>query len=131
VAGMSAGAAVSQLHAWLAVVAAVVAAAIVVLGVLDAGGWLARSQAKRWLDRAMLALLAVVAVAAVVGPIVLVLVGPPREWLHLVYAAAALAAAPVGRAIAATRAPARMGGWVAVGGLVTLAALLRLWGTGG
>jgi hypothetical protein len=48
-----------------------------------------------------------------------------------VYAAAALAAAPVARAVAAARASSRTGAWVAVGGLVTLAALLRLWGTGG
>lgn len=130
-AAMPAGAALSQVHAWLAVAAAIVAAAIVVLGALDAVRLFTGTTARRWLDRALLVLLAVVAAGAVLGPFVLVLVGPPREWLHLVYAAAALAAAPVARAIAAARAPSRMGGWVAVGGLVTLAALLRLWGTGG
>jgi hypothetical protein len=66
-----------------------------------------------------------------VGPVLVIVMAPPREWLHLVYAAAALAAAPVARAIGAARGSSRLGAWVAVGGLVTLAALLRLWGTGG
>ena len=88
-------------------------------------------RSRRWLDRAIIALLLVTGAAAIVGPLLLIAVGPPREWLHLVYAAAALAAAPAARAIAAARGSSRTGAWVAVGGLVTLAALLRLWGTGG
>jgi hypothetical protein len=75
-------------------------------------------------------LIAVVAAASVVGVIVLVAVGPPREWLHVAYAAAALWTVPVARAVGRTRASTRIGWWVAAGGLVTLAALLRLWGTG-
>jgi hypothetical protein len=121
----------AQLHLALAVAAAIVAAAVVVLGIVDAAGLVTTPRSRRWLDRAILALLLVTAAAAIVGPLVLLVVGPPREWLHLVYAAAALAAAPVARAIAAARGSSRTGAWVAVGGLVTLAALLRLWGTGG
>jgi hypothetical protein len=121
----------AQLHLALAAGAAVVAAGVVVLGVVDAAGVVTADRSKRLLDRGILALLAVTAAAAIVGPLVLLVAGPPREWLHLVYAAAALAAAPVARAIAAARGSSRTGAWVAVGGLVTLAALLRLWGTGG
>jgi hypothetical protein len=121
----------AQLHLALAAGAAVVAAGVVVLGVVDAAGVVTADRSKRLLDRGILALLVVTAAAAIVGPLVLLVAGPPREWLHLVYAAAALAAAPVARAIAAARGSSRTGAWVAVGGLVTLAALLRLWGTGG
>jgi hypothetical protein len=121
----------AQLHLALAVAAAIVAAGIVALGVVDAAGVVTAPRSRRWLDRGILALLVVTAAAAIVGPLVLVVTGPPREWLHLVYAAAALAAAPVARTIAAARGSSRTGAWVAVGGLVTLAALLRLWGTGG
>ena len=121
----------AQLHLALAVGAAVVAAGVVVLGLVDATGVVTADRSKRLLDRGILALLVVTAAAAIVGPLVLLVAGPPREWLHLVYAAAALAAAPVARAIAAARGSSRTGAWVAVGGLVTLAALLRLWGTGG
>jgi hypothetical protein len=128
---MTGGDAFAQLHLALAVATAVVAASVVVLGVVSALGVVTAAFGKRLLDRAILALLVVTAAAAIVGPLVLVLVGPPREWLHLVYAAAALAAAPVARAIGAARGSSRVGAWVAVGGLVTLAALLRLWGTGG
>ena len=128
---MTFGNGLAQLHLALAVAAAVVAAAIVVLGVVDAAGLVTAPRSRRWLDRAIIALLLVTGAAAIVGPLLLIAVGPPREWLHLVYAAAALAAAPVARAVAAARGSSRTGAWVAVGGLVTLAALLRLWGTGG
>jgi hypothetical protein len=128
---MTAGSTVGQLHLWVAIAAAVVAAGVVVLGVVDALGIVTAARGRRWLDRALLALLALLAAAALLGPLVLLLVGPPGEWLHLVYAAAALAAAPVARAIAGSRGSPRIGGWIAGGGLVTLAALLRLWGTGG
>ena len=121
----------APLHLALAVAATAVAVAVVALGFVDAAGLVSAPRSRRWLDLAILALLLVTGAAAIVGPLVLLVVGPPKEWLHLVYAAAALAAAPVARAIAAGRGTSRTGAWVAVGGLVTLAALLRLWGTGG
>jgi hypothetical protein len=128
---MTYGDGLAQLHLALAVATAVVAAGVVVLGVVESAGLVTAARSKRLLDRGILALLVVTAATAVVGPLVLLVAGPPREWLHLVYAAAALAAAPVARAIAGARRSSRTGAWVAVGGLVTLAALLRLWGTGG
>jgi hypothetical protein len=127
---MSDGSALVQLHGWLANATAVVAVAIVAAGASAGLGILTGSRARRWMDRALLVLIAVVAAASVVGVIVLVAVGPPREWLHVVYAAVALWAVPVARAVGRARASTRIGWWVAAGGLVTLAALLRLWGTG-
>jgi len=127
---MPAGSTLAQLHAWIAVVVAVVAALLVALGTLQALGIVRGGSAKLWLDRLILVLLAAVTVACVVGLLVLVLVAPPREWLHLVYAALALAAAPLARYTAARRRSRRLGAWVAGGGLLTLAALLRLCGTG-
>jgi hypothetical protein len=127
---MSAGSGVVQLHALLAIASAVLAAAIVIVGACAGLGLVTAGRGRRWMDRTLLGLIGAVALASVVGVVVLVLVGPPREWLHLVYAAAALWAVPVARAIAGARASTRIGWWVAAGGLVTLAALLRLWGTG-
>lgn len=119
-----------QVHGWLAIATAVIAVVVVVVGALAGLGILTPGRGRRWMDRGLLALIALVAGASVAGVVVLVLVGPPGEWLHLVYAAAALWAVPVARAIAGARASTRIGWWVAAGGLVTLAALLRLWGTG-
>ena len=121
----------AQLHAWLAAGAAVAAAALVIGGVIDTLGVVRPGVAKRWLDRLLLALLGLVTLAAILGPLVLLLVGPPDDWLHLLYAAVVLAAAPIARLIADRRGSARVGAWVATGGLVTLGALLRLWMTGG
>ena len=118
-------------HAWIAAGAAIAAAAMVVVGVVDALGLVPAAGARRWLDRLLLALLALVAATAMLGPLLVVLVRPPADWLHLLYAVLALAAAPTARLIAARRGSARIGAWVAAGGLVTLGALLRLWMTGG
>ncbi|HEX5826423.1 MAG TPA: hypothetical protein VFY23_02800 [Candidatus Limnocylindrales bacterium] len=128
---MGLGTGLAQVHVLLAVATAVVAGLLVVLGLLDATGMLTGARSKRWVDRAILALLALAAATAILGPLIVILVGPPRDWLHLLYAAVAIGAAPVARLEAARRNSTRAGAWVALGGLVTLGALLRLWGTGG
>jgi hypothetical protein len=115
----------------MAVGAAVVAAALGVLGVGVSIAKVPPGRARRWLDRGVLLLLGMVTVAAVVGPVVFLVAGPPGDWLHLLYAAIALGAVPVARALAAWRRSTRMGLWMAVGSLITLGALLRLWMTGG
>ena len=122
---------VAQVHAWVAVGAAVAAAALMVAGVVVTASSTPLGRARRWLDRIVLVLIGLVAVAAVIGPVVLLVVGRPADWLHLVYAAIAIAAAPTARAIAAWRQSTRMGLWMTAGSLVTLGALLRLWVTGG
>ena len=127
---MTADSTLAQLHGWLAVVVAVLAGVLAVLGLLHAFGVARSPAAKRWLDRVILVLIVAVAAAALVGLLVLLFTGPPRDWLHVVYAAVALAAAPLARLEAGRRRSNRLGAWVAVGGLLTLAALLRLWGTG-
>jgi hypothetical protein len=90
---------------------------------------------RRWLvlaDRLILALLALVAVAAALGPVLALGRGAgPADPLHLVYAGVALLAMPALRLEAMRRRSARVGWWVCAGGLVTLGALLRLWATGG
>jgi hypothetical protein len=118
----------AAVHGWIGVLAALLAAAMVVLGVLDGLG---RVHARRGLDRLVLALLAATGVGAIVGIGVLVGVQPPSDGLHLVYGIVAVIAVPVARLIAGMRRSARLGWWLAAGGLVTLGALLRLWATGG
>ena len=128
VTGMAAiGTLFAQLHAWVAIAAAVVTGLLVVLGALDGLGVVA---GKRWLDRLLIALLAILVVAAILGPGIVVGVRPPSDPLHYLYAVVAIGAVPAARYAAGRRAAPRVGWWVAVGGLVTLAALLRLWGTG-
>jgi hypothetical protein len=128
---MTSGSLLAQVHLWAAVAVVALAASLVIGGVLEAVGVLRGQAARRWLDRLILALLVAAAAAALVGPLLLLVVGPPRDWLHVVYAGVAIGAAPLARLEAARRGATRYGRWVAVGGLVTLAALLRLWGTGG
>jgi hypothetical protein len=128
---MSIGSGIGQLHAWIAAAAALVAGALVVLGLVQVSGIVTGPATRRWIDRGLLVLLVVVACGALVGPLVLLTVGPPADWLHLLYAALAIAVAPLLRLEAGRRRSPRVGAWVALGGLVTLGALLRLWGTGG
>jgi len=118
----------AQLHAWAALAAAVTAGLLVVIGALDSLGVVA---GKRWLDRILITMLACLGVAVLLGPGIVIGVGPPSDPMHYLYAFVAVAAAPWARYTAGRRGATRIGGWVAVGGLITLATLFRLWGTGG
>ena len=122
------GSVVAMVHGWAGLLSALLAAAIVVLGLLDALGAV---RAQRGLDRLVLALLAATGVGAILGIGVLVGLRPPSDALHLVYGVAAIVAVPGARLIAGMRGSPRLGWWLAAGGLVTLGALLRLWATGG
>jgi hypothetical protein len=122
------GSALAVLHAWVATLAAIIAGALVVLGVLDA---LRMVDARRWLDRLVLALLVALLGATVLGPGIVIGVRPPTDPLHFLYAGIALGTVPVLRFVAHERRSDRLGGWLAVGGIITLGALLRLWATGG
>ena len=124
--------ALAQVHAWLAVGAAVAAALATLTGLAMGAGIV---HGRRWLvaaDRLILVLLVLVAAALTLGPVLVLGRGAgPSDPLHLVYAGVALLALPVLRLEAMRRRSARAGWWVFAGGLVTLGALLRLWATGG
>src|SRR3954447_7819501 len=86
-------------------------------------------------DRAILGLLAVVAVAGLVGLGLLVGGRRPAEPLHLLYGVAALVTVPVGYWLARrggvrSSAGGRRDAWVAVAALVLLGIELRLFMTG-
>ena len=114
--------------------AAVLAAGAAVLGALAGLGVLVGRAVRLWIDRLVLAVLAVVAANLLLGAVVALLASGgrgPADALHLVYAMVALLTLPVLRLETMRRRSARVGWWVCAGGLVTLGALLRLWATGG
>ena len=124
----------AELHAWLAVAGAVLATGATVLGLLTGIGVTRGRVARLWIDRLILAILAVVAVDLLLGAGVALLASGgrgPADPLHLVYAVVALLALPAARFEVERRGSTRIGWWVCAGGLVTLGALLRLWATGG
>lgn len=118
----------SVIHAWTAGAAGAVSGAMLVVGALDG---LRLVAARRLLDGLVIALLVVLLLGTMLGPLVVITTAPPRDPLHLLYAGVALVAAPITRFEAARRRVARTGWWLGLGGLVTLGALLRLWVTGG
>jgi len=71
----------------------------------------------------------VIAGAAVLGLLLLGTGARPREWLHFLYAAVALAAVPVAARLAALE-PRRGGLYHAAAGLLLLGILYRLTTTG-
>jgi hypothetical protein len=115
-------------HAWLATAGAVVATVLAVLGALDGAGVV---RARRSLDRLAVVLFALLLGSLLLGPAIAIGVGGPADPQHFLFAAVAMLAVPAFRWIAARRGPARVGWWMAAGAVVTLAALLRLWATGG
>jgi hypothetical protein len=117
----------ARLHAWVATAAAVVAGAIVIIGLVDGAGVVC---ARVWLDRLGIALFGGLVLVVLLGPGIVVGLGGPADPLHFVYAAIALAAVPVLRLLAARRGAERAGWWTAVGGILTLAMLSLLWQTG-
>lgn len=121
------GSLMAQLHAWVATAAAVLAGAVLLIAIPDAAGLVTT---RRLQDGLSVALFAALLGAVLLGPGIVVGVGPPSDPTHYVYAAAALGAVPLGRLVAVRRGRGRVSWWVAGGALVTLLALLRLWATG-
>lgn len=121
------GSALVAPHVWAATAAVVVAALLVVLGALDGAG---QVHARAWLDRLVIALAVLTLVAVMLGPGILIGVGPPASPLHFLFAAIAVLTVPAMRLEAERRRSGRVGWWVAAGGLVTLGALLGLWTSG-
>ncbi len=121
------GSALVAPHVWAAIVAAVSAVVLVILGVLDGAGVI---RARAWLDLLAIVLTGATVVALMLGPGILIGVGPPASPLHFLFAAIAVLTVPGLRLEAARRHADRVGWWVAAGGVVTLGALFGLWTTG-
>jgi hypothetical protein len=121
-------AAVTVLHAWLAIAATAAGAAILAASLLAVLG---APVTRRLLDRLLLVLLATAGLAALLGPVIWIGGRPPADPLHALYGAVAVLALPATRAVAGRRPVASTARWLLLGSLVTLGALLRLWMTGG
>jgi len=98
--------------------------------VLATIGLMTRRPAMRWIDRAILVELGVVALAIVAGGAVFVSGPGPRDPLHLVYAVAALVTLPIARFAVPSLAPGRRSGALLAGGVILIALTLRLQQTG-
>lgn len=115
------------LHAALGWITVATAIVTVVAAVLTARG---RLGSRTPLDRAILAHLGAAIAASAVGLALLATGRPLGDPLHAVYAAVAVGAVPVGRYLSRDGPTPRIGRHVAVGGLLVLGALLRLFMTG-
>ena len=121
------GSMLAVLHAWVAIAGAIVAAILVVVGVLDGAGI---GGARRWPDRLAAILFVTMVVAVLLGPGIVAGVGMPSSPLHFLLAAVALLAVPALRFVAIRRRSTHVGWWMAAGAALTLLALLGLWSTG-
>jgi hypothetical protein len=118
---------VSVAHGALAIAAAAAAVASLVAALASASG---REGSRLWLDRAILAVLALVAANVLLGLGFVALGHAPTDLLHVVYAAAALVVLPATRWAGRAGDLRRRGLWVAGGSIVLLGILLRLAQTG-
>jgi len=118
---------VPTIHLALTATTAVALALTLAVGLLT----LARDRSPQpWLDRIILADLAVGALAALTG-LALVLTGDrPRDTLHLIYGVIVLAVVPSTRYMARAGRWRRRAGWISVGALVGLVLVSRLAMTG-
>ncbi len=118
----------TQLH--LALFALTVLAAAVLL-VVAVAGLVSGRYSRLWVDRLILVGLGGVALTTVVGPALILSGEQPSDGLHFLYAAVALLALPVGRAVSGSMKTARRrGAAVVVAAVVLLGVLLRLYMTG-
>lgn len=113
------------------------------LTVIAVGAWSAiagrrsggRSDRRSALDRAVLAVLGSVAVADLLGVVLLLTGARPADPLHFLYGAASLVALPIAilfgaRTPAADGSRVRRDTWTVVGAIVLLGILFRLYATG-
>lgn len=117
----------SNVHGWLAVVAAVLALVVAAEAALGVVGPRHR---RRAVDRAILAAIAVVAIASLVGLGLVFTQGQPRDPLHFLYATAALVILPLARFGGAGPWERRRPLVLAVAGLILVGLLVRLAQTG-
>ncbi len=110
--------------AWLAAASIVL---VMVVALWTAAG---RTRGYAWLDRVLLAQLAVAALAAVTGGASFALSRPPDDALHLVYGAVAVAAPLAARIATQGAGPRKIGRWVAIAAAVAIGATVRSFMTG-
>ncbi|HEX5013447.1 MAG TPA: hypothetical protein VFV72_04735 [Candidatus Limnocylindrales bacterium] len=118
----------SELHAGLAVVAAIGVGLLFVAAVAAAAGW---TRGRLWLDRAILVQAATAAAAVATGLGLVIAGSRPDDPLHLLYGLVLVALALVVRAAAGHRPTRRVGVWLVLGSLVLGGVLFRAFMTGG
>ncbi len=107
--------------AWL------LAAVAVGICLVALAGWRRPPLSRVWLDRLVLAGIAVSSIAAVLGALAFVIGDRPDDPLHFLYAVVSVAALPVARAWGES---GPRPGVMLLGGLVLLGVTLRLFQTG-
>jgi heme A synthase len=113
-----------RLIGWLVAAAALAVAVIAVIG------WARPPLRRHLLDWAVLAAIALVALDALVGAVVVLSGARPADGLHFLYAALALAILPAAR-FWGGRARGPRASLLAIAGMVLLGFTLRLFQTGG
>jgi hypothetical protein len=127
--------AVHQLLGWASIAGSAVIVGVAISSVIAGKRSVGRSDHRFAVDRAVLAVLVLVATAGLVGIAMLMSGSRPVDPLHLVYGPAALACLPVAIWIGARTRPGRGSRlrrdvWTAGGGIVLLGLALRLLATG-
>jgi hypothetical protein len=117
----------AELHAALAWIAVVGAVAVVAAALPTAAG---RTASYRLLDLAILGLVGSTSAALLAGLVLLLLGHRPSEALHFLYAAVALAALPIARYAMRNQSASQMARVAALGGVIVLVSVLRLFMTG-
>jgi hypothetical protein len=107
-----------------------VGGAALIAGVVAVAGWARPPLRRHWLDRSILAAIALVGIDVVVGLALLVTGARPADPLHFLYAVLALAALPAARFWGGLRRSPRAG-MILLGAIVLVGLVVRLYQTGG
>jgi hypothetical protein len=114
-------------HVALAWLAATSIVAVLVAALATAAGL---TRGYGWLDRALLAQLALTGLAVATGVATFAFARPPGDPLHLLYGGVAAGAPLAARIALQGRDPRRLGRWVAVAAAVAIGATVRSFMTG-
>lgn len=114
-------------HQWLAILAGAFAGACLLVSV---GGWITGRPARSLLDRLIVLQLAAIVPAVLVGGAIALLEGPPSDPLHFLYAVSVFVPLPLARYLGGSGSPRRRAGYLALGAIVSLGLIVRLFQTG-
>ena len=117
-----------SLHEWLAILA--LGVAVVSLGVAVAS-WASGRSARTLLDRLILLQLGGLVASVLVGWLVWLVNGPPRDALHLLYGIVVFVPLPLARYLGQAGSARRAAGYLALGAAVMVGLIVRLFQTGG